>query len=202
MVSRLALLVLIAAAHLRGETVAFLGDSITAGYGLPVEQAYPALVGAALAADPATAVWRVVNAGVSGDTSAGGLRRIDWVLRAKPTAVVIALGGNDGLRGLPVAQLEANLRGIIAKVRAAGARPLLFGMRVPHNLGPAYAGEFAAVYQRLARELDVPLLPFLLEGVALRPELNQADLIHPDADGQAVIARNVTAWLKPHLAAR
>lgn len=198
MVSRLVLFLLCAAA-VRAETVVVLGDSLTAGYGLTAEQAYPALVQAALAAEPATARWRVVNAGVSGDTSAGGLRRIDWVLKSRPQAVVIALGANDGLRGLPVAELEANLRGIIAKVRAAGAVPLLAGMRVPKNLGPDYAAAFDGLYPRLARELSIPLLPFLLEGVAMRPELNQADLVHPNAAGQAVIARAVTAWLKPLL---
>ena len=181
------------------ESLAFLGDSITAGYGLAAEQAYPALVGAALAADPATARWGVINAGVSGDTSAGGLRRIDWVLKGRPRVVVVALGGNDGLRGLPVTQLDSNLRAIVAKVRAAGSTPLLIGMRVPKNLGPDYASAFAAVYPRLASELDLPLLPFLLEGVALDPALNQADLIHPNATGQELIARRVHAWLKPLL---
>lgn len=193
----LALLALILA--LRAESIAFLGDSITAGYGLAAEQAYPALVGAALAADPATARWVVVNAGVSGDTSAGGLRRLDWVLKGRPRLVVVVLGGNDGLRGLPVEQLESNLRAIVAKVRAAGSTPLLIGMRVPKNLGPAYATAFAAVYPRLADELELPLLPFLLEGVALDPALNQADLIHPNAKGQELIAARVTTWLKPLL---
>ncbi len=201
MVSRLLLLCSLVVA-LRAETVAVLGDSITAGYGLNADQAYPALIATALAADPATARWRVVNAGVSGDTSAGGLRRIDWVLRAKPDLVLIALGGNDGLRGLPVAQLESNLRGIVSKVRAAGSRAALIGMRVPRNLGPAFADGFDAVYPRLAKELDVPLLPFLLDGVALDAGLNQSDLIHPNAEGQAVIATRVTAWLKPLLKGR
>ncbi len=193
MLSRCALLLALVLA-LRAESVAFLGDSITAGYGLSAEQAYPALVGGALPAG-----WTVVNAGVSGDTSAGGLRRADWILKGKPRLVVIALGGNDGLRGLPVAQLEENLRGIIAKVRASGATPLLVGMRMPKNLGPAYAEAFAAVYPRLAKELTVPLLPFLLDGVAMDPALNQPDLVHPNAKGQAVIAANVTTWLKPLL---
>ncbi len=184
---------------LRAESIVFLGDSITAGYGLAAEQAYPALVGRALAADPATARWSVVNAGVSGDTSAGGARRIDWVLKGRPRLVVVALGGNDGLRGLPVAQLEGNLRTIVATVRAAGSTPLLIGMRVPMNLGPDYGDAFAAVYPRLAGELQIPLLPFLLEGVALDPALNQADLIHPNATGQELIARRVHAWLKPLL---
>jgi acyl-CoA thioesterase I len=184
---------------LRAESVVFLGDSLTAGYGLSAEEAYPALVGAALAADARTASWTVSNGGVSGDTSAGGLRRIDWLLRGKPQVVVIALGANDGLRGLPVAQLEANLRGIVAKVRAAGAKALLIGMRLPRNLGATYTNGFEAVYPRLAHELDLPLLPFLLNGVALDPTLNQADLVHPNARGHQVIAKQVTAWLVPLL---
>jgi acyl-CoA thioesterase-1 len=201
MVSRW-LLLLCCAVALRAETVAFLGDSITAGYGLTAEEAYPALVEAGLRARPATAGWTVANGGVSGDTSAGGLRRIDWLLKAKPAVVVIVLGGNDGLRGLPVAALEANLRGIIAKVRATGAKPMLIGMRVPLNLGPDYAAAFAAVYPRLAAELDVPLLPFLLEGVAMQPQLNQADQIHPNAEGQRRVAALVLAWLAPLLEAK
>jgi acyl-CoA thioesterase-1 len=180
---------------LRAESVVVLGDSITAGYGLAAEQAYPALLGAALPG------WTVVNAGVSGDTSAGGLRRLDWVLKGKPRAVIIALGANDGLRGLPVDQLEANLRAMVAKVRAAGAAPLLIGMRMPKNLGPGYIAAFDALYPRLAKELDVPLLPFLLDGVAMDPALNQSDLVHPNAKGQQVIAGKVAAWLKPLLPA-
>jgi len=197
-ISRLLLLVL-ALAHLRAETVAFLGDSLTAGYGLPAEQAYPALVGELLAADPATAGWTVTNAGVSGDTSAGGLRRIGWVLKGRPRVVVIALGANDGLRGLPLVEVTANLRAIVTQVRAAGAVPLLAGQRLPRNLGPEYTGDFAALYPALAKELTIPLLPFLLDGVALDPALNQADQIHPNAEGQRVIAHRVHAWLKPRL---
>lgn len=184
---------------LHAETVVFLGDSITAGYGLPAEQAYPVLVGAALAADPATAAWKTVNAGVSGDTSAGGLRRVGWVLKAKPDLVVVALGGNDGLRGLPVAELEANLRAIVARIRAAGARAALAGMRMPANLGPDYRTAFDGLYPRLAAELDVPLLPFLLEGVAMDRRWSQADMVHPNAEGQVRVAALVTAWLKPLL---
>jgi acyl-CoA thioesterase-1 len=194
------LLILLVAA-LRAETVAFLGDSITAGYGLAPEEAYPALVGQALAADPATAGWKTVNAGVSGDTSAGGLRRIAWVLRGKPDLVVVALGGNDGLRGLPVDDLRKNLRGIIAACRKAGVRVALIGMRMPANLGPVYRGAFARVYPELAAAEDVPLLPFLLDGVAMQADLNLADGIHPNPAGQAVIAGKVAAWLKPLLAA-
>lgn len=201
MVSLLLPLLLLCAA-LRAETVAFLGDSLTAGYGLSVEEAYPALIGTALAADPATAAWRTLNAGVSGDTSAGGVRRLAWVLQARPQVVAIALGANDGLRGLPIAQLEANLRTIISRVRESGARPLLLGMRMPKNLGPDYGAAFDGLYPRLAKELEVPLLPFLLDGVALDPALNQADLIHPNAAGHQRIAERVATWLKPLLKAQ
>jgi len=189
------ILCLVLLASLHAETVVFLGDSITAGRGLEPEQAYPALVGARL-----PAAWKTVNAGVSGDTSAGGLRRLDWVLKAKPDLVVIALGGNDGLRGLPVAELERNLRAIVGKVRAAGARAALIGMRMPANLGPDYRAAFDAVYPRLASELALPLLPFLLDGLALEPRYNQPDLVHPNAAGQELIATRVATWLTPLLA--
>lgn len=187
-------LVLLLLTSLHAQTVVFLGDSITAGYGLDKDQAYPALIGKRLAAG-----WTVVNAGVSGDTSAGGLRRIDWALKAKPDLVVIVLGGNDGLRGLPVANLEANLRAIVGKVRAGGARAALIGMRMPANLGPEYRTAFDAVYPRLAKELTLPLLPFLLEGIALDPRYNQPDLVHPNAAGQEILAGRIATWLVPLL---
>jgi acyl-CoA thioesterase-1 len=136
-----------------------------------------------------------VNAGVSGDTSAGGLRRLAWLLKQKPDVVVVELGANDGLRGQPLAGVEANLRDIVARSRAAGARVLLVGLRVPPSLGGDYARDFAAIYPRLARELDVPLVPFLLEGVAGDPDLNLPDGIHPNAEGQ----RRVAELMLPHL---
>jgi acyl-CoA thioesterase-1 len=179
--------------------VVFLGDSLTAGFGLGEEQAYPALAGAALAAEGRPV--RVVNAGVSGDTSAGGLARLDWVLRLAPDAVVVELGPNDGLRGLALDATEANLREIVERSRAAGARVLLAGMLIPPNYGPDYAGRFAAIYPRLAAELDVPLVPFLLEGVGGEPDLNLADGIHPNAAGHRRLAENVLPHLRPLVAA-
>jgi acyl-CoA thioesterase-1 len=173
--------------------VVFLGNSLTAGLGLSAEEAWPMLLTGQLA-DAGTPI-RAVNAGVSGDTSAGGLRRLDWLLRQRPDVVVVELGANDGLRGQPLAGVEANLRTIVARSRAAGARVLLVGLRVPPSLGGDYAREFAALYPRLARELDVPLVPFLLEGVAGDPDLNLPDGIHPNADGQ----RRVAAVVRPHL---
>ncbi len=178
--------------------VVFLGDSLTAGYGLGEEQAYPALLGEMLAAEGAPV--RVVNAGVSGDTSAGGLSRLDWILRQKPDAVVVELGPNDGLRGLPLEMTEKNLREIVTRCRAAGARVLLVGMQIPPNYGPDYAGAFRDLYPRLAEELGVPLVPFLLAGVGGEPDLNLPDGLHPNAEGHRIVARNVLPYLREVLA--
>lgn len=178
--------------------VVFLGDSLTAGYGLAEDEAYPALLEAQLR--EAGHAVEVVNAGRSGDTSAGGLARIDWLLRQQPDLVVVALGGNDGLRGLPVDALESNLRGILERVQAAGSRALLVGMRMAPNYGPEYTSAFDGLYPKLAAELGVPLVPFLLEGVGGEEELNQADGIHPTAAGQALLARNVWPALSAEVA--
>ena len=179
--------------------VVFLGDSLTAGFGLAADEAFPALVAASLAAR-GTPI-RAINAGVSGDTTAGGLRRLDWALRSRPQLVVVALGANDGLRGQPLEAIEANLRAIVERCRAAGAKVLLAGMLMPPNYGGAYASGFAAIYPRLAKELGLPLVPFLLEGVAGRPELNQADGIHPTAEGQRIVARQLEPYLAELLGA-
>ena len=177
--------------------VVFLGDSLTAGLGLGEEEAFPALVGELLARRGIAV--RVVNAGVSGDTSAGGLARVDWVLSLQPEILVVALGANDGLRGQPVEAIAANLREIVRRARAAGSRVLLAGMKMPPNYGPEYTREFEELYARLARELEVPFLPFLLAGVATIPELNQPDGIHPTAAGQRKIADLVVEALLPLL---
>ncbi len=183
------------AAEDRGPLVVFLGDSLTAGYGLGEEEAFPALLGERWRADGLR--LRVVNGGVSGDTSRGGLSRVGWFLAQQPDLVVIGLGGNDGLRGLPLEELEANLRGILERVRAAGAEPVLLGQRLPPSLGSAYADGFAELYPRLARELDVPFVPFLLEGVGGRADLNLPDGLHPNREGQRILAGNVDAVLRP-----
>ena len=175
-----------------------LGDSLTAGLGVGVEEAYPALLEARLRREGFD--YRVVNAGVSGDTSAGGLRRLDWALKLKPQVLIVALGANDGLRGQPPATLRANLTQIVERARGAGARVLLAGMRVPPNYGDEYARAFAAVYASVARATGVPLAPFLLDGVAGDPRLNQADGIHPTAEGQRVIAEHLWPHLRPLLA--
>jgi acyl-CoA thioesterase-1 len=174
-----------------------LGDSLTAGLGVAPDEAYPARLEAKLRREGYA--YRVVNAGVSGDTSAGGLRRIDWVLRQSPQVVIVALGANDGLRGQPVSALRDNLMAIVERARFAGARVLLAGMRMPMNYGAAYTRDFAGVYPEVAKRTGVPLVPFLLEGVATRAHLNQPDGIHPNAEGQALIAELLWPHLRPLL---
>lgn len=180
--------------------VVFLGDSLTAGYGLDEEQAFPALVEERFAAEGRPI--KVVNAGISGDTTAGGLHRLDWLLRQKPDILMVCLGANDGLRGVDLASSEENLRQIITLAKAKGVQVLLVGMLIPPNYGPDYSEQFAALYPKLATELDVPLLPFLLEGVAADPDLNLADGIHPNAEGHAILATTVMEALEPILAKR
>ena len=177
--------------------VVFLGDSITAGYGVDAEQAFPAIVRDELAKEglPIDAV----NAGRSGDTTAGGLARLDWVLRQKPDILVIGLGGNDGLRAQDVKGSEANLRAIVAKARDAGSQVLLLGMLIPPNYGPEYTRSFREIYPRIAEETKVPLVPFLLEGVGGEARLNQGDGIHPTAAGHQVVAQNVLPYLREML---
>lgn len=178
-------------------TVVFLGDSLTAGYGLSRAEAYPGRIEARIRA--AGLPWRVVNAGVSGDTSAGARARLDWVLRQKPGLLFLCIGANDGLRGIPVAETERNLRAILDRAKGEGIRVVLAGVLLPENYGAGYREAFRALFPRLAREYRLPFLPFLLEGVALRPELNQDDGIHPNAQGAAVVAEGVWRALEPEL---
>ena len=179
--------------------IVFLGTSLTAGFGLPESEAFPALIQSHV--DTAGLDYRVVNAGVSGDTSAGGLRRLDWLLRLPVAVLVLELGANDMLRGQPVEALESNLSGILDRTRAAhpDVRFVVAGMRAAPNLGREYAQSFDAVYPRLAQRYDASLLPFLLEDVAARPNLNQADGIHPTAEGHELIAERVWRTLEPVL---
>lgn len=179
--------------------VAF-GDSLTAGFGVAPDEAFPARLAERLRREGYA--YRVVNAGVSGDTSAGGLRRVDWVLRTKPDVVIVALGANDGLRGLSVAGLRDNLEAIVRRIQASGARVLMAGMRMPPNYGAAFTEEFAAAYRDVARRTGVPLVPFLLDGVAANPALNLPDGIHPNAEGHRVIADRVWPHVKPLLTKR
>ena len=181
--------------------VVFFGDSITAGYGLadPAAEAYPALLQKKI--DAAHLGWRVVNAGLSGETTSGGLRRVDWILRQPVDAFVLALGGNDGLRGIGPDITHRNLEQIIARVREKypAAKIVLAGMQMPPNLGPDYLREFAAIFPAVAAQAHVALVPFLLEGVGGSTELNQTDGIHPTAEGHAIVADNVWQILRPLL---
>jgi acyl-CoA thioesterase I len=182
-------------------TLVFFGDSLTAGLGLanPAAESFPALIAGRIAA--AGLSWQVVNAGVSGETSAGGERRIDWVLQQPVDLLVLELGANDGLRGIDPAVTRANLRAIIGRVRAhrPSARIVLAGMQLPPNLGEDYGKAFAAVFPAVAGEEHVDLIPFLLAGVGGRSDLNQADGMHPTAAGDEIVAENVWRVLRPLL---
>jgi acyl-CoA thioesterase I len=181
------------------KTIVFLGDSITAGYGLAKGDAYPALIQKKI--EEAGLPYEVENAGLSGDTTAGALRRIDWLLQRPIHVLVIELGGNDGLRGLPPGVTEANLQSIIDKVRARSplTRIMIAGMRIPPNLGADYTGEFEQIFSDLATKNGAVLVPFLLEGVGGNRGLNQPDQIHPTAAGQKIIAETVWKRLQPLL---
>lgn len=180
-----------------------LGDSITAGYGLDdPEAAYPAVLQKKVEASKLP--YTVVNAGVSGDTTSGGLRRIKWVLGSGADVLVIALGGNDGLRGIQPKQTEENLTAIITQARekSPGITILLAGMQMPGNMGPDYTTSFREVFPKVAKDKDAKLIPFLIEGVGGDPKLNQADQIHPTAEGQKIVAENVWKLLEPVLKER
>ena len=179
--------------------IVFLGTSLTAGLGLDLEQAYPAVIQRKI--DSLGLHYRVVNAGVSGESSAGALQRIDWVLREQPVVLVIETGANDGLRGQDVDSIQANIQEIITRVRARSpaTRIVLVGMEALPNLGAEYARRFRAMYPALARENHVALVPFLLAGVAGVDTLNQQDGIHPTVEGQRMVAQNVWATLAPIL---
>jgi acyl-CoA thioesterase-1 len=179
--------------------VLFLGTSLSAGYGLPQDEAFPARVQEQI--DASDLPFRVINAGVSGDTSAGGLRRLDWLLRQPVAVLVLELGANDMLRGLGLEAMRQNLQAIVDRTREAypDVRLLVAGMRAAPNLGEDYGADFAASYRELAERNGGSLIPFLLEGVAADPELNQADGIHPTAEGQRMVADTVWRALEPIL---
>ena len=185
-----------AAASSRPRIVA-LGDSLTAGLGLPQTEAYPAILQNKL--DAAGYRYEVVNAGVSGDTSAGGLRRLDWALEGDVRMLILALGANDGLRGLPPDEMKRNLEQIIERAKERDITVILAGMEAPPNYGPEYTAAFRRVYQDLAREHDLRFLPFLLANVAGNSTLNQGDGIHPNAKGAAMVAEGVWSVLGPLL---
>jgi acyl-CoA thioesterase-1 len=177
--------------------VAFLGDSIAAGLHLPAGEAFPAILERRLRAQGHG--FRLINAGVSGDTTAGGLRRVDWILKQHPAVVVIELGSNDGLRGVKLELIEHNLRAIADKVRAAGARPLLLGVRLPPSYGADYTSAFDAIYPRLAAELALPFVPYFMQGVAGVATQNLQDGLHPTPQGHARLADNVAPVLRETL---
>jgi acyl-CoA thioesterase I len=179
--------------------ILFLGDSITAGYGLDPSQAFPALIQQKI--DAQRWHFKVVNAGQSGDTSAGGLSRIDWLLKNKIDVLVLELGANDGLRGLPVENSKKNLQAIIdrTKDKYPEVKVIVAGMKVPPNMGGDYGRKFEAVFVDLAKKNNAPLIPFILDGVGGLPELNLADGIHPTPKGHEIVAANVWKVLEPVL---
>ena len=177
--------------------IVFLGDSLTAGLGLPSDQSYPSLIGKKL--KDSGYDYEVVNAGVSGDTSAGGVRRLDWSLEGDVRVLVLALGANDGLRGLPTDDLKKNLEAMIERAKSRNIPVVLAGMEAPPNNGPEYTREFREVYAELAEEYDVRFVPFLLLGVAGNASLNQRDGIHPNARGAQIVADLMWAELEPLL---
>lgn len=195
----LSLFILLIGATPSGGVILFLGDSITAGNGLELSQAFPALIQEKIDAKG----WRfkVVNAGQSGDTSAGALDRLNWLLKNRVEILVLELGGNDGLRGLPVETTRKNLQLIIDRTKAKypAARIVIAGMKVPPNMGRAYGDKFEAIYADLAAKNKAPLIPFVLEGVGGVPALNLPDGIHPTAKGQEIVAATVWKTLEPVL---
>src|SRR5215213_2157013 len=180
-------------------TILFLGTSLTAGLGLEPDSAFPQMIQRKI--DASKLPYQVVNAGVSGETSAGLLRRLDWVLRRQADVVVVETGANDGLRGLPVRATRATIGNVLARIRRErpSAKILLVQMEAPPNLGPEYTSAFHAMFPDLAREHGATLLPFLLEGVAGEPRLNQGDGIHPNNEGEKIVAENVWRVLRPVL---
>ena len=171
------------------QTILFLGDSLTEGYQLAKEDAYPALIENEL--KKKTPEVKVINGGVSGATTASGLKRLDWYLKAKPTHMVLALGANDGLRGLNLNETEKNLTLVIEKAHERKIRVFLAGMKMPPNYGEPYRGDFERIFPRLAKKFNLGLIPFLLEGVAANPKLNLPDGIHPNSKGHEIMAKTV-----------
>jgi acyl-CoA thioesterase-1 len=182
-------------------TILALGTSLTQGYGLPPGTEFPVQLQAALRKDGLAAT--VINAGVSGDTSAGGLSRLDWSLAAHPQAAIVELGSNDMLRGIPPSETEKNLRAILTRLKAAHVKVLLAGMKAQHNLGAEYVRAFDGIYPRLAHDFpDAVFYPFMLDGVALNPKLNQADGMHPNPAGVKVIVARMLPYVLKMLRGR
>jgi len=180
----------------KNKTIVFFGNSITAGYGLDLSQAFPARIQEKL--DSMGLAYKVVNAGVSGETSSGGRSRIDWILKQQVDIFVLELGGNDGLRGIPITETKKNLQAIIDKVkqRYPAAKIIITGMQMPPNMGKKYTTEFRSMYPDLAKQNNIAIVPFILEGVGGNAELNQSDGIHPTVEGHRILANNVWSVLK------
>jgi acyl-CoA thioesterase-1 len=183
-----------ASAHAAPVKILALGTSLTQGYGLPPGTEFPVVLEAKLRAAGIDA--KVINAGVSGDTSTGGLARLDWSLADHPDAAIVELGSNDALRGLAPDQTETNLSAILQRLKDAHVPALLLGMKAPRNLGPEYAAQFDPIYQRVAKRQGVLLYPFVVDGVALNPKLNQADGIHPNPAGVRIIVERMLPYVK------
>jgi len=199
MVGKLAVFIVVAMLFQapKPKVILFFGDSLTAGYGLSPEYAFPTIVGIKLSESGANV--KVINAGLSGETSSGGLTRVDWILRQPIDVFVLELGANDGLRGLPVKETRKNLQTIIDKVKAKNpdCKIVLAGMMVPPNMGKEYASDFRSVFPDLAKKNKALLVPFLLDGVAGVERLNQADGIHPTAEGHAIVGENLAGVILP-----
>ncbi len=177
------------------KTLLIVGDSLSAGYGLPQQQSWPDLLQTTLVDKKSP--WRIQNASISGETSGGALARLPTLLQQhKPDAVLIEIGGNDGLRGFPVKLLHQNLTALITLSKEAGAKPVLMQIRIPPNYGPRYTEQFVAVYDELARQNDIPLWPFFMDKVAVQPELMQADGIHPNQKAQPIIRDLMLPWIE------
>ena len=182
--------------ELSSKVILFFGDSLTAGYGIELEEAFPAQIQDRL--DSLNMSYTVINSGVSGETTSGGLNRINWVLNQKVDVFILELGANDGLRGIPLDQTRQNLQSIIDAVKSKNAdtKIILAGMQIPPNMGPEYTAEFRTIFPSLAKENKIPLIPFLLDGVAGIPELNLEDGIHPTPQGHKIVTENVWEVLK------
>lgn len=183
--------------HLQKQIWAFVGDSLTAGFGVASSESYVSILEKKL--KPHFSNISLMNAGVSGDTSAGVLRRLDWILQDRPQKVFLCIGANDGLRGLPLSTLEKNLNTLVNTIQQSGSQVILMGMMIPPNYGPKYTADFKAIYPRVAQENNVLFLPFLLEGVAGEIKLNQSDGIHPNVKGHQKVAQHVFQFIQTHL---
>lgn len=175
------------------KTLVVIGDSLTEGYGLSKDSAFPKLL------ENSLKDWKVVNAGISGSTSASALSRVKWTLKSKPKVILIALGANDGLRGLSVKELKKNLAAAIDEIKKTNTKVLLAGMQAPPNYGKKYTQDFSAVYPSLSKEKNVPLYPFLLDGVAGNAKLNLTDGIHPNEEGHKIILEKILPFIKKEL---